>query len=182
MASPLQNRIVGSVILIALAVIILPELLDGKPRQQQEQFEAMPLQPDVAVEAAAVARIPTSEDFSSGPELAEPVELTAENAPNISTNDEATPSLAKAPTKASLAEPGWVIQLGVFSNQESVDRLINQLQQAGFPAYREATQSNGRALTKLLVGPSLVKSELEQQLPQLKKLTQLNGTIIRFEP
>lgn len=61
MASQLQNRIVGSVILIALAVIILPELFDGKPQQKQESFEAIPLQPEVEVAEVPAKSVPQQE-------------------------------------------------------------------------------------------------------------------------
>lgn len=183
MATALQNRIVGSVILIALAVIILPELLDGKPQQQREQFETMPLQPEVEVTAQEVKTIPAEEEFTPVQTPAETVEVTAVNAPTVSASAaEQLPPPDREPTDVSLAEPGWTIQLGVFSNPESVDRLIATLTAKGYPAYSEKIQRNGRELTKLMVGPGLVQSELEAQLPALKKLTQLNGEVIRFEP
>ncbi|MGL6019556.1 MAG: cell division protein DedD [Gibbsiella quercinecans] len=45
MASKFQNRLVGTVILVALGVIILPGLLDGKKKHYQDEFAAIPLVP-----------------------------------------------------------------------------------------------------------------------------------------
>lgn len=45
MASKFQNRLVGTVILVALGVIILPGLLDGKKKHYEDQFAAIPLVP-----------------------------------------------------------------------------------------------------------------------------------------
>jgi len=44
-ASKFQNRLVGTVILVALGVIILPGLLDGKKKHYQDEFAAIPLVP-----------------------------------------------------------------------------------------------------------------------------------------
>lgn len=45
MASKFQNRLVGTVILVALGVIILPWLLDGKKKHYEDEFAAIPLVP-----------------------------------------------------------------------------------------------------------------------------------------
>ncbi|AHF74418.1 cell division protein DedD [Candidatus Sodalis pierantonius str. SOPE] len=45
MASKFQNRLVGTIILVALGVIILPGLLDGKKKHYQDEFAAIPLVP-----------------------------------------------------------------------------------------------------------------------------------------
>ncbi|WP_313689371.1 cell division protein DedD [Pantoea sp.] len=45
MASKFQNRLVGTVILVAVGVIVLPGLLDGKKKHYKEEFAAIPLVP-----------------------------------------------------------------------------------------------------------------------------------------
>lgn len=45
MASKFQNRLVGTVILVAIGVIVLPGLLDGKKKHYKEEFAAIPLVP-----------------------------------------------------------------------------------------------------------------------------------------
>jgi DedD protein len=179
MASQLQNRIVGSVILIALAVIILPELFDGKPQQQRESFETIPLQPDVEVAEVPAQKVPEQEKLPASLEQVETLELDADDAPPIKTAQQRTP---EAPSNAELQQPGWIIQLGVFRNQASVDRLVKELRAAGYPAYREVVQTADGPRNKLLVGPGLVKEELEADLPKLKELTDLNGRVFRYEP
>jgi len=44
-ASKFQNRLVGTVILVAIGVIVLPGLLDGKKKHYKEEFAAIPLVP-----------------------------------------------------------------------------------------------------------------------------------------
>lgn len=188
MASQLQNRIVGSIILIALAVIILPELLDGKQVKEQQELAAIPMQPDAEVVEKTVL-LPSEElagtpiDVDSLEPLPENEELTADEAPSV--NVDATEEVTAAPAQpvtSSLSEPGYVIQLGAFSNAESVASLIKQLRAQGFAAYSESAQVNGKTLIRLFVGPALSESELEAQLPELQKLTGLSGRVVSYEP
>jgi DedD protein len=44
-ASKFQNRLVGTIIIVALGVIVLPGLLDGKKKHYQDEFAAIPLVP-----------------------------------------------------------------------------------------------------------------------------------------
>ncbi|WP_394201021.1 cell division protein DedD [Shewanella waksmanii] len=50
MSSQFQNRLVGIIVLVALGVIFLPDILDGKKQHQEEQFAEIPLRPDIKVE------------------------------------------------------------------------------------------------------------------------------------
>lgn len=45
MSSQFHNRLVGTVVLVALGVIFLPDILDGKKERQEEQFAEIPLRP-----------------------------------------------------------------------------------------------------------------------------------------
>ncbi|PLR38924.1 cell division protein DedD [Chimaeribacter arupi] len=45
MASKFQNRLVGTIILVAVGVIVLPGLLDGKKKHYEDEFAAIPLVP-----------------------------------------------------------------------------------------------------------------------------------------
>ncbi|QYK03823.1 cell division protein DedD [Shewanella zhangzhouensis] len=45
MSSQFQNRLVGTIVMVALGVIFLPDLLDGKKDRVQEEFAEIPLRP-----------------------------------------------------------------------------------------------------------------------------------------
>ena len=47
MASQFQNRLVGTVIVAAVAIIFLPDVLDGDKKTYQEQFEQIPAAPSI---------------------------------------------------------------------------------------------------------------------------------------
>ncbi|MGE6290364.1 cell division protein DedD [Aeromonas media] len=64
MASKFQNRLVGTVILVALVVIFLPDLMDGnKLEQKEEAFAKIPLRPELepakpALQVSAASTLP----------------------------------------------------------------------------------------------------------------------------
>lgn len=45
MTSALKNRLVGTIIIVALAVIFLPDFLDGKKQTNKEPFVSVPASP-----------------------------------------------------------------------------------------------------------------------------------------
>ncbi len=63
MSTPFQNRLVGTVIFAAAAVIFLPDLLDGKKQAYQADFEDIPTAPNV-ISAPPVKKLP-EENFAS---------------------------------------------------------------------------------------------------------------------
>lgn len=67
MASKFQNRLVGTIILVALGVIILPGLLDGKKKHYQDEFAAIPLVPKPGDSDELDATPPASQQLPSQP-------------------------------------------------------------------------------------------------------------------
>jgi len=185
-ASQLQNRLVGTVILVALAVIILPDLLDGKKRQQTQDYETIPLQPQTEV-AQQQVEMPDTDGVPQPKSRQLNLAITAEDAPEVSAEEaEAFQGTAEPreaqPQDSQVEKTAWVIQLGVFRNADSVDRLVQRLQQEGYKAYAEKVPTDSGVLTKLMVGPSSAKDNLEQELTQLNELTKLQGKVLQYQP
>jgi DedD protein len=184
LASPLQNRLVGTIILVALAVIILPDVLDGEKAETVEEFETIPLQPEQEVALQEPQPVPEETRARLQQNDAEndesELEKTADTAQPINNDDSAATLQAPPREPKEFAADGeaYVIQLGAFSNADSVNKLVVQLRDKGYAAYSERS---GR-LTKLMVGPDTSKAELEKQLPALAKLTGLNGKVLSYKP
>lgn len=54
MSSQFHNRLIGTVVLVALGVIFLPDILDGKKERQEEVFSEIPLRPQLENNQAQV--------------------------------------------------------------------------------------------------------------------------------
>lgn len=109
MASKFQNRLVGTIVLVALGVIVLPGLLDGQKKHYQDEFAAIPLVPKAGdrdepdMMPAATQALPTqppegaAEEVRAGDAAAPSLDPTTIAANN--TEFEPEPALSR-PTEA----------------------------------------------------------------------------------
>lgn len=203
MASQFQNRLVGVTILVACVVIFLPSIIDGKKTTYEDEFVATPIKPllkehnvvaqqtalarDLTASATAVTQAAASEtaiennqwqiqEVAESVTTSSPEDLKAEEKPRQ------TMELEKAVAVATAAVPesAWTIQLGAFQNAENINILLKKLHKAGFQAHTVPTEVIDGELTRVFVGPNVSKQKLETQLPQLQRLTKLQGKLIPF--
>ncbi|MBD1226928.1 cell division protein DedD [Xenorhabdus griffiniae] len=67
MASKFQNRLVGTIVLVALGVIVLPMIFDGDKKYNEEQFAAIPLVPKPGDEEDIDSIPPLTQNMPSTP-------------------------------------------------------------------------------------------------------------------
>ena len=152
----------AGVVLIALAVIFVPILLDGSGTPEQLDLEiAIPERDEV----------PTSQ-FDEAPE---PPELQSGDAPDQSatpTNDAPTTTLtSETPGDGEEAiVSGWVVQVGSFTEDTNARVLRDRLREQGFAAFVEQTESDGDSLWRVRVGPVASKSEAQTLGERLQAL------------
>jgi DedD protein len=203
--SALQNRLVGTVIIVALAVIFLPDLLDGKKQTKQDIQVSIPKVPEVLsmqqpsevdIEAlnqqaqitasieleTAVDDEPSTELESSRPTMRIPTTNNASSELNMQPQNP-NASLANQ-TQILIADPqdsaGWVVQLGSFRHQKNVRELINVLEKAGYRTFSRPVQTPSGELTKVFVGPEIEQEKLKMALPHLNEITKLKGRLTPF--
>lgn len=198
MASALQNRLVGTIIIVALAVILLPELLTGKKQASRDLFVELPQRPPVKT-VQRPASFSTQEVKEAATRDIEIVNEKALDDPATNSQPEvaetkpqgeqktATPasSLEQGTVVANdeqrlLAGAGWVVQLGTFRHQKNVKELLAKLEKGGYRAFSRPVQTSSGMLTKVFVGPDLQKKRLEKALAHLKELTDLQGRVTPF--
>jgi DedD protein len=240
-APQFKNRLVGVIILVALVVIFLPAIIDGKKVTYQQEFESTPINPNLKQHTKSISiNVPVANndadnDSSSNgdaievapiddwqvEEVAPTVEVATNQSNEVAVMIEPEPlkiekpvavtkpvELAKkveatkpaevakkaeaakpaevvkpkpAPVVTS-AEPAWTIQLGAFQNKANIDSLLDKLKKAGYQAHSVPKTVVDGQLTRVFVGPDVSKSKLENMLPPLKELTNLNGKILAFNP
>jgi DedD protein len=73
--------------------------------------------------------------------------------------------------------PAWVVQLASLENRANADKLVRDLQRAGYPAYLEELKSGTGVLFRVRVGPELQRSDAEVTLKNLSTKMKLEGII-----
>jgi DedD protein len=191
---------------VALAVIFLPDFLDGKKQTNREPFVSVPANPPIKprvepepcpserVARAAVPEVEVEEaealdDVYESQEKSElqASELQAsDDTQTTSTSPEPKDELAsqtviEASNDLAEEDAGWVIQLGSFRHEKNVKSLLAKLERAGYRAFSRKIQTSSGLLNKVFVGPDLDKQKLESALPHLKELTKLKGKVTTFK-
>ncbi|MDO6427968.1 SPOR domain-containing protein [Thalassotalea sp. 1_MG-2023] len=199
MSTPFQNRLVGTIIVAAVAIIFLPDLLDGEKQTYQEEFENIPTAPKVdfkpnslTIDEDKIAKLPKEEltdevALDDNNQEKAPVEQDANNKLESDVGDNSNQPVSSDSKVTALPEKitdeqAWVIQLGSFRHKKNVADLTRKLKKAGYTVFTKPINTKSGTLTKVFIGPELVKSSLEKKLPALKELTKVQGKIAKFQP
>nr|WP_321459899.1 SPOR domain-containing protein [uncultured Vibrio sp.] len=192
MASKFQSRLVGTIILVAVGVIVLPDVLDGKKLHYKEEFASIPIKPelDSDVENFEILE-PVEDDIALPDSPVEAVEQELEEPQLTASNQEpvAEPEEAKQPDQVEVAprpvveknqyeDSAWIIQLMALKNHDNAVALVADLQKRGY----QARTKRENEFTRVIVGPDVSKSKLERQVQELQKITGSKGQLLKFKP
>lgn len=197
--SAYKQRMVGALMLVALAVIFLPMLFSRQDEQRQVVVEApaapqAPVMPQVQVEPVVVPEpqaLPEEEPVPSDAQVAAqqapaaPV-VAAKPAPAAPAPKPVAPQPA-APGKPDVGQSridpnglpiSWSIQLASLANRESADALQKKLRAQGYNAYIRSADGKNR----VFVGPLIERAEADRLRDLLGRQQNLNGFVVRFQP
>ncbi|MCJ8321975.1 MAG: SPOR domain-containing protein [Colwellia sp.] len=97
----------------------------------------------------------------------------------VNTKRKVVTTTVKTPEKA-VVDRAWVIHLGSFRHKQNVKELLAKLKQNGYVAFTKPIKTKNGTLTKVFIGPELIKSSLEKKLSKLKVLTGVQGKVARY--
>jgi len=202
-----KHRIAGAIILVSLAVIFVPMLLDEStpPPENQTLTEIpardVPAETKVAVtpltpeaETAPVPAPTPSTEPAAPPSAAKPVAPDTGAAP---ATPEAKPAAVETterksdptPKRASATPPneapgkiskGWAVQIGTFANTANAERLRERLKGLGYAVNAEAVTVQGNKAVRLRVGPYREKSAATKAKAQLQKDVNIQGLVVAY--
>ena len=211
MASKFQNRLVGTIVLVALGVIVLPGLLDGQKKHYQDEFAAIPLvpkpgdrdEPDMlptatqalpaqppegAAEDTSRLAVNGNGDLEQIPPTAEPPKPKPVEKPKPKPQPVTEQVAVTPPPKAAPEEQpapvgkAYVVQLGALKNADKVNEIVASLRGAGYRAYTSPSTPVQGKITRILVGPEASKDKLKGSLGELKQLSGLSGVVMGYTP
>ncbi|MCG9755821.1 SPOR domain-containing protein [Shewanella insulae] len=205
-SSQFQNRLVGIIVLVALGVIFLPDILDGKKQHQEEQFAEIPLRPqgeshleeqgtiaaidlseqqaqfDQQMAAQADTAGETSAEHQDKPQGAQTEVNSAPNKSLVINSDAKKTEPKRTESKPVTASSAYTLQLGSFKNANNVNALVKRLRDKGYRAYTVPKKPVDGQLTKVFVGPDISKSKLQKLQTKLDKFTGLKSAVVDYNP
>ncbi|EGU47230.1 DedD protein [Vibrio ichthyoenteri ATCC 700023] len=175
MASKFQNRLVGTIILVSIGVIVLPDVLDGKKTHYQEEIASIPIKPELQSDVETFEVLEPEDDSAALPPT--PVEVVVEAEAQVA--DKPQPVVIKeVPERNEYQESAWIIQLMALKNAENAENVVKDLQKRGYQAHTKLDNS----FTRVIIGPDISKNKLERQIKELEKITGSKGRLLKFKP
>ena len=183
----LKQRLVGAVVLVALAVIFIPMLLSGGRDMDMPVFGSNVPARSTEIEDIKHIDIEKMNKPDSSPVnpkripiakgLPEP-EIVTEKAKSIvdTIKQAALPEEVKKPL---IQETVWAVQVGSFSKKSNALALKAKLNKKNMPAFVERIMSNHKAVYRVRVGPEVSRRKAEALHKELNKKFKLNGLVVK---
>lgn len=160
MDTSLKQRLIGAIVLVALAVIFLPMLVTGPARNSTA--DSVPLE---VPGAPANAQFETRElplaapaGGNSGLGGAAPLQEPATGAPPV------------VDTSPAVAAGDFAVSFGAYASKADADAVIAHLKGAQLPGFSEQTTISGKQAWRVRVGPFADRAQAESARLQAVKI------------
>lgn len=195
----LKQRLVGGVVLVALAVIFLPMLLPGNggssmplfgsnvPESPSTRFEPIeiPLQLPPAAPKSEVTVVdqPQPGEVASNEKPQQPPQVTPAAVAQA-------PVTTPAPQQASAPKPpvtaptqrvpadAWAVQLGSFASSVNALSLQEKARKAGFRAYVEKVKGEQGTSYRVRIGPESSRERADTLRERVQGKLQMKGIVV----
>jgi DedD protein len=202
MEQTLKQRLIGAVVLVSLAVIFIPIILEGPDDEWTPRSHSLPDKPqlDYRADMELVLPPPVQVDEQPGtteveveetpvtgeqpvtktikPVAAPPASATKPVKTETTTKPPAKPAPSAAPLSKTLK--GWFVQVGSFGQEMNAKGLQDRLVASGFKAQLQEIEIGNKRAYRVLVGPSATRADAEKQAASLKSGQQLKGMIVEY--
>jgi DedD protein len=206
MDQKLKQRLTGAIVLVALAVIFVPIILEGPDDDWTPRSHSIPEQPQMDYRASMELDLPVSATPVEQPSASAIPEVPRETAPvaiqppqeesQPAPTTEKAPAPVAVPPKPARVAPapappkaakvpapaikGWFVQVGSFGQEMNASGLRERLKSAGYDARLKKVAIGKGYAYRVLVGPSGSRAEAEKTAARLKSGQQLAGMVIEY--
>lgn len=187
----LKERLIGAAVLVMLAVIFIPMVLDDTSHTETEITESnIPERPanDFSSRIVPLDEPPQAQT-EQGSVLPEPSpEVPAETDMEDSgvAGEREVIEQQQENREATTQDVGdvgltaWVVQVGSFSSESNADALREKLQKAGFSAFVEPLKQDTRIYYRVRIGPELLRSNALTLKDRLKQQMDMQGDVLKY--
>ncbi|WP_267111035.1 SPOR domain-containing protein [Xanthomonas sacchari] len=195
MDTVLKQRLIGALVLVALAVIFLPMLVKGPA--PDSGVANVPLKaPDAPADGQFETRelpLVTPGDAPSGGAVgmakapgaaAAPAAAPAPVKDNPDAADLADPAAGSAaqPLPPSTAAGNYAVNFGAYATAADADAVIARLKQAQLPGFREQATIGGRQAWRVRIGPYADRAQAESvRLQAVKVRNDVNAQVVTLD-
>lgn len=208
METTLKQRLIGAAVIIALAVIFVPMILDGSGRQESVALNMeIPPEPTFSFESdlsspkelddippieKPKAKLPKAQE----PKAQEPKPTVTEVEPKKpeKVQNKTTAPAAKQVDKVKVVKAtedhiktdpklsGWAVQVAAFGEKGKALALQEKLLAGKMSAFTEQSGSGNKLIYRVKVGPELKRENAEKLRDKIEKEHGLKGSFVTKHP
>ena len=175
MDTALKQRLIGAVVLVALAVIFLPMLIKGPAPDSgvSDVPLTVPATPGGRYETRELPLV-TPGNAPAGGVVGMDNDAPATTASEAAPLGTAPVEAAGAMLPASTAGGNFAVNFGAYATPADADAVIARLKQSSLPAFREPATINGKTAYRVRIGPYAERADAETVRLQA---TQVRGDV-----
>ena len=183
MTEDLKKRLIGAAVLVSLAVIFIPMLLEEEttidgtiyssniPDRKAVEFKKPRLSEEDLLKKKQELDFGTTIKPATDTEVKEVV---------INPSNEDSSAAPSKPVTTRVGLTSWMIQAGSFSSQDNADKVLDQLRQAGYDTHLEAAQVKSKTVYRVRVGPEIDRNKADEIASAISKKFFLSAKVIRY--
>ncbi|MEK6594743.1 MAG: SPOR domain-containing protein [Pseudomonadota bacterium] len=195
-----RRRLIGAIVLVAVAAVVLPMVLDSEPRQVSQEVSIKIPSPDSGTFTSRIVPLAPPAASKPGPDVpATAVKPQAATAAKSKTQQAPEPPAAVSPApvkeagtpeakteapktakdSAKIADQGkgqFVVQVVALSDAARAKQIQQQISTAGIKSYTEIVKTAKGDVTRVRAGPFATRAAAEKARDQLKAMG-LNGNV-----
>lgn len=180
-----KERLIGASILVALIVLVVPELLSGPQSVAPAHAQLPAAGPDshrvieIQVPSAKPPAASSESNLSTTPaaSAAEPPVAAPAPAP-ASASARAPPAPVETSTPPPIsATRAWAVQLGSFESRDNAENLQRKLKTQGFQVYTSVGGSGSAPRYRVRIGPLADRESAEKTAARLKALGHVSSIV-----
>ncbi|HYG06859.1 MAG TPA: SPOR domain-containing protein [Stenotrophomonas sp.] len=180
MDTALKQRLIGAIVLVALAVIFLPMLVKGPAPDSgvsDVPIEAPPAPADGQFETRELPLVTPGSAPQGGA-------VGMNGTPGSTPAPVANPAAAATPAEDGALPPAtaagnYAVNFGAYASEADANAVIARLKQSRLPGFSEQTQINGRPAWRVRIGPYADHAQAESvRLEAVKVRSDVNAQVV----
>ena len=198
METTLKQRLIGAAVIIALAVIFVPMILDGSGSQESVAFNMeVPPEPTFTFDSD----LPDTNKLDELPAMEKPEDAAIESSVQEEDAEKSLPKTAEETKttstqvakvqvveatenhiKTNSALSAWAVQVAAFSEKGKALALQEKLLASKLSAFTEQSGNGNKSVYRVKVGPELKRENADKLRDKIEKEHGLKGSFVTKHP
>ncbi len=191
METTLKQRLIGAAVIIALAVIFVPMILDGSGQRESVAINIdVPPEPKFTFESELpdpkqLDELPVLEKSIGSDSIQTSVDEKIESKTQSVPDKVSSPKIVEATANHIKVNPSlnaWAVQVAAFGEKDKALVLKEKLLASNYSAFTEKSANGSKVLYRVKVGPELKRENAEKLRDKIEKEYGLTGSFVTNHP